>query len=93
MHVISQSRIREAKAAWPREATALDRWYRLAKAARPDGFAALKATFPATDRVGRFYVFDIGGNKLRLIAEINFERQKLFIRHIMDHSQYDRWTP
>ena len=36
------------------------------------------------------YVFDIGGNKLRLIASIHFNRQKLYIRHILTHKEYDK---
>jgi len=36
-----------------------------------------------------FYVFDIGGNKYRLITAIHFNTQRLFIRHVLTHSQYD----
>jgi len=38
--------------------------------------------------VARFVVFDIGGNKYRLIAEINFSRRVLFIRGILTHKEY-----
>jgi len=57
----------------------------------------LKRTFASVDLVpvkGRdFYVFDIGGNKYRLIAAIHFNSQRLFVRHILTHSDYDteRW--
>ncbi len=88
MHVITQKRIWEAKARWPRAAGALDTWYRLAKAATPTDFAGLKATFPAADKVGPFHVFDIGGNKLRLIATVDYKYGKIFIRRVLDHAEY-----
>ncbi len=56
-------------------------------------FAELKAAFNATDKVGEYYVFDIGGNKYRLIAAIHFDRQKLFVRHVFTHKEYDKWKP
>jgi mRNA interferase HigB len=37
-------------------------------------------------------VFNAGGNKYRLIAEINYVTQKLFLRHVLTHSEYDRET-
>ena len=41
------------------------------------------------DLVGKFVVFDIGGNKYRLIAAIHYNRGKLFVRHVLTHSEYD----
>lgn len=89
MHVITQKRIWEAKEKWPHAATALDTWYRLIKFSSPGDFSELKRTFPATDKVGNQHVFDIGGNKLRLIAIVQYRAQKLFIQHVLDHREYD----
>ena len=90
MHVITEKRIWEAKAQWPQSATALDQWYRLVKRNHPRDFAQLKAMFPATDRVGSLHVFDIGGNKLRLIAGVHFKAQRLYIKQVLDHREYDK---
>ncbi|MFN2125757.1 MAG: type II toxin-antitoxin system HigB family toxin [Candidatus Promineifilaceae bacterium] len=35
-------------------------------------------------------MFNIGGNKYRLIAAVHFNRNKRYIRHILTHAQYDR---
>ena len=56
-------------------------------------FADLKTTFNAVDRVGLYYVFDIGGNKYRLITAIHFDRQMVFIRRVLTHKEYDKWKP
>jgi len=90
MHVIMQKRIWEAQAKWPHAATALEAWYRLIKASSPPDFAEMKRLFPATDKVGPQHVFDIGGNRLRLIAIVQYRAQKLFIQHVLDHAEYDK---
>ncbi|MDN3558723.1 type II toxin-antitoxin system HigB family toxin [Vreelandella neptunia] len=90
MHVITQKRIWEAIEANPNTATALEAWYRLMKSNDPKDFNAMKALFPATDKVGNFHVFDIGGNKLRLIAVVHYQSKKVFIRHILDHKEYEK---
>ncbi|RVU13882.1 type II toxin-antitoxin system HigB family toxin [Methylobacterium oryzihabitans] len=90
MPVVTQARVWEAKERWPHAANALDAWYRLIKASEPSDFSSMKALFPATDKVGRFHVFDIGGNKIRLIAAVNYKFKKIYIQSIMDHSEYDK---
>lgn len=90
MHVITQKRIWEAKSRWPQSALALDQWYRLIKHAEPANFAELKAVFPSADWADGRCVFDIGGNKLRLIADVRFSWSKLFILGVMDHAEYDQ---
>ena len=74
---------------------ALDHWYRIAKQALVVNFHQLRALFPGVDKVGDLYVFNIGGNKLRLIAAIHFNRQKIFVRAVLTHAEYDRgdWKP
>lgn len=90
MHIITQKRIWEAQAKWPHASSALGAWYRLAKTCTPQDFADLKRLFPATDKVGAQHVFDIGGNKLRLIAIVQYRAQKLYIQHVLDHAEYDK---
>ncbi len=55
----------------------LDRWYRIAKRATWVNFAAVKADFPTADLAGKSTIFNIGGNKYRLITEIFFDTQVL----------------
>jgi len=43
-------------------------------------FAELKRVFRSVDKVGKFTVFDIGGNKFRLIAAVHYNRKKVYIR-------------
>jgi mRNA interferase HigB len=50
----------------------------------------VKQSFSTADFVAPHVVFDIGGNKYRLIAEMNFMRRVLFVRGIMTHTEYEK---
>ena len=52
-------------------------------------FAELKAAFRGVDKVGERYVFNIGGNKYRVIAGIAFSVQMLWVKAVLTHAQYD----
>lgn len=90
MHIISHAKIVQAQCEHPDCSTALAQWYRLTKRARWDNYAEEKACFPAVDKVGDKYVFDVGGNKLRLIAAIHFKAGKVFVRAVLTHKAYDK---
>lgn len=90
MHIISQKRIWEAKMKYPALSSALDGWYRIIKKNRFNHFSELKKCFNSVDKVGSYFIFDIGGNKLRLIANIHFQRQKVYIRFVLSHKDYDK---
>ena len=53
----------------------------------------LKAAFPSLDNFrykDKWYVIDIGGNSLRLLAMIIFENETVLVRHIVTHAEYDK---
>ena len=95
--MISQKALQDFAKAHADAATPLTSWLRLARRGRFVNLAELKRTFGSVDMVpvkgGSLYVFNIGGNKYRLIAAIHFNAQKLFVRHILPHPDYDtgRW--
>jgi len=89
VRIITHTRIVEAQQQFPACAAALDIWYRVMKRGVYNNFAELKGVFGNVDKVGHLFVFDIGGNKLRLIAAIHFNSGKVFIRRVLTHKQYD----
>lgn len=93
MRVISNKALVEFAAKHPDAGVPLQIWRKTIESGHFRCFADLKNSFNATDRVGKFHVFDIGGNKYRVIASVHFNSQKLYIRHIFTHQEYDRWTP
>jgi mRNA interferase HigB len=49
----------------------------------------MRKSFPQVDIVDGLFVFN-AGRAYRLIAAIHFNTQKVFIRHILTHAEYDR---
>ena len=90
MHVITRKRIREAQEDHPDCAEALAARYELMRTGRYTTFAELKETFGSVDKIGKLHVFNIGGNKLRLIAAIHLNTGKVFIRYVLTHKEYDK---
>jgi len=90
MHVITRSRLTEFWKKHPESKTSMLLWYKLTVIANWQNFVELREVFPSADRVGNFTVFNIGGNKYRLIALVDYIYQKIFIRNILTHPDYDR---
>jgi mRNA interferase HigB len=95
MIVISRAPFRDAAAQYPNDADALDRTYRVLKSGTFKDPEALRQVFPSLDNFkykDRWWVIDIGGNNLRMLAYINFKDTRVFIRHILTHVEYDNFT-
>jgi mRNA interferase HigB len=89
MHVITRARLIEFANQHPDTKTALDTWYRKIKRTNYENFNELRLMFPSADQVGKCTVFNVGGNKVRLITVIHYNRKKLYIRHVLTHTEYD----
>lgn len=91
MHVVSYKRIREFVEDHPDAELKLGRWYKWMKKGRFQNVSEIKKKFSEVDYLGNDrFVFNISGNKYRLVALINFCKQKVFIRFIGTHPEYER---
>lgn len=90
MHVITRKRLRDFAVRHRDAAEPLGVWHALMSKADFGSFTELKRVFGSVDKVGKFTVFDIGGNKYRLVAAIHYNRRKVYIRHVLTHAEYDR---
>jgi mRNA interferase HigB len=88
--IISNSALRAFAAQHPQAQGPLQGWRRVIEKNRFDTWAALKAAFNTVDKVGDLVVFNVGGNKYRLIAHIRFEKQIVYIKAVLTHTDYDR---
>ena len=70
-------------------------WYLVTKRAKWKNLADARCDFPHADLVGMFTVFNIGGNKYRLISAIKYRWQIVYIRRVLTHREYDKekWKP
>lgn len=92
MHVISREALRPFWECHPDSEAPLVRWFRIMRRTDFDSFAELRRTFPSADEVGDYVVFNIGGNKYRLVTAVHFNRGNVYIRHVLMHAEYDEGT-
>ncbi len=90
MRVISRRTLRIFWETHPNARPGLLLWHERMTQRRFTSFNALRQTFPSADLVGNFIVFNIAGNRFRLIVYIDFEDQMAFIRDVLTHAEYDK---
>ncbi|MEP6990769.1 MAG: type II toxin-antitoxin system HigB family toxin [bacterium] len=92
MHVISRKRLLDFAGRYPEAREQLLEWDRIVAHKRFANTAEVKADFPSVDFIGQgIAVFNIVGNKYRLVVEMNLRGRGLaLIRHVVTHAEYDR---
>ncbi|MDE3075946.1 MAG: type II toxin-antitoxin system HigB family toxin [Chloroflexota bacterium] len=82
MRVISRRRLREFWERHPQSKVALVAWYRIAKCRSWHSMADVKRDFPHADAVGQWMVFNIGGNDFRLVVDIVYRGQAVYVKSV-----------
>lgn len=91
MRVIAKTALRNFWASHPDAEQLLRAWYGEAKAAAWKTPADVKAKYrTASILQGGRVVFNVGGNKYRLVVKINYPFQIVYIRFVGTHRDYDR---
>ena len=92
MRVLGEAAVANFARKHPVARKPLQRFLEIARAADWPHFPAMKQTFSSIDYApaSGTMIFDIGGNKYRLIARVDFEEQVLFIQSVMTHEGYGR---
>jgi mRNA interferase HigB len=69
-------------------------WFKTLRKNRYNNLNELKKDFPSADYVskGEFTIFDIGGNKYRIVTFIRYSSQTVFIKKVFTHAEYDKWN-
>ena len=93
MRIISNKALQDFSTIHPTSKQILQAWRKIIESRVFSNFAEIKSTFNAVDKMGLYFIFDVGGNKYRIICAIHFGTQKLFIRHVFTHKEYDKWVP
>jgi mRNA interferase HigB len=90
MRIIIRRRILEFTEKHPDSAAALNTWHKIISKSDYASFNELRKTFPNADVVSNLTVFNIGGNRYRLIAAVHYNKKIVYIRHILTHAEYDK---
>jgi mRNA interferase HigB len=93
MHIISRRPFTEAAEKYPNQRQALLDLYHVLKKARFSSPDEMRRLFPSLDNLryrDKWWVIGIGGNNLRLIAFIQFVQNRIYVKHIVSHAEYDK---
>ena len=90
MRIISKQTLVRFWTNHPNAQSPLRVWYTRVNRGRWRNFVELRQIFPSADQVGRLTVFNIGGGNYRLIVRVEYELQRVYIRHVLTHADYDR---
>lgn len=94
MQIVSRKPLTEFSKKHPKAEGPLDAWYREAKRATWGKFADIRATYRSADVVkGNRVIFNIGGNKYRLVVKVAYKVGVIYIKFIGTHKEYDRIDP
>nr|VFK43384.1 MAG: mRNA interferase HigB [Candidatus Kentron sp. TC] len=90
MRVISKKPLRDFWEHHPESKPVLEEWLRKVSRLTATSFPVLRQTFNSADYVDGFTIFNVGGNRYRIAAVIHYNKQRLYVRQVMTHAQYNR---
>jgi mRNA interferase HigB len=93
MHIITRKPFMDAAKKFPNDADSIKWSYKVLKNGNFSNPEELKAVFSSLDNFkykDKWWVIDIGGNNLRLLAFIEFQYNKMYVKHIVTHTEYDK---
>lgn len=89
MRIISEKKLREFWQQRPDAENAMREWIKTVKLAHWNNFSDVRKTFNRADIYGGCVIFDVGGNKYRIVGKIAYEFKIVYIRFVLTHRQYD----
>lgn len=90
MRIIKRGALEKFWQKHPDSKASLESWYAVVRKADWKTPVEMKQVYPSSDLVGRRTVFNVAGNKYRLIARVNYQSRRVFVLHILTHEEYDR---
>ena len=91
MRIISRKALREFGERHADAKGPLDAWYPILKGREYGSSHELRADFPTASFLGpRRTVFNIGGNKYRLVVDMRYDLGRVYVRDVLTHEEYDR---
>jgi len=90
MHLIAIRNLRADSSRYPDTQTVIEEWYKIVKSLSWQNLEEVKQIYRGAESVGNFTVFNIKGNKYRLIVDINYVNQTIYYKYFLTHAEYDK---
>jgi len=93
VNVISKRGLFQRAARYADARSALQVWFDTAVEAEWKNLEDVRKSFPATDMTGDLAIFNIRGNRYRLIVRMGFQYRRVYVKEFLTHAEYDkgRW--
>lgn len=93
MHIITRKRLQEFWHSHPDAEPPLRAWLTIVRAKSYTGPHEVRQDFATASFLGQWRtVFNIGGNKYRLVVDMRYDLGRIYIRHVLTHREYDLRT-
>ena len=90
MHLISAGKLKQTASKYPDVMKNIQAFCKTIKKANWQNLLDVQKIYRDTEAVGNFTVFNIKGNKYRLIIDIDYEEQVAYFKYFLTHSEYDQ---
>jgi mRNA interferase HigB len=90
MRIIKRGALERFWRLHPDAKPSLESWYAVVRRAKWKTPADMKQLYANADLLGRRTIFNIAGNKYRLIARVNYQTQCVFVLYLLTHAEYDK---
>jgi mRNA interferase HigB len=91
MHILNERTLMQFAERHVAAKSPLKVWIGIMRAARYASSVEVKQAFPSVSFLGdEKTIFNIGGNKYRLVVNMVYSMGRVFVRHVLTHEEYDR---
>jgi mRNA interferase HigB len=91
VRVISRRKLREFAEGHADAKRPLDAWFAIMKGRAYGSPHEVRDDFPMASFLGaRRTVFNIGGNRYRLVVDMRYDLGRVYVREVLTHAEYDR---
>ena len=93
MKLIAIAKLREAASRYPDVSKQIEDFYQTIKTVHWQNLIDVQKTFSTAEAVGNFTVINIKRNNYRLMLDINYKKQLIFLKYFLTHAEYskDKW--
>lgn len=91
MHIISFKKLRDFFMRHREAEESMKAWNRIVENAEFSDFHEVREVFNTASIAGKFTIFNVGGNKYRIITVVHYAAKRVYVRHVQTHSEYTKW--
>jgi mRNA interferase HigB len=90
MHLISAGKLKQAASKYPDASKPIQAFCKIIQQAQWQNLLDVQRVYRDAEAVGNFTVFNLKGNKYRLIIDVDYSEQVAYFKYFLTHAQYDQ---